>query len=540
MNFLLKASLIRRLSLLFVVLALIPGLLCIAAPTVYALLSQSAWLEEVLLVLWAAQNVAFLIIIALGAAVTLQWLALPIQQLIRGAQTIARGELSYRVPIHQGDTELAELAQTFNTMADSVETMRDRIESQRAALETALAEREREFDVILEIQRLVNKQADLPSTVGQALAITHSVMTTDIISLTLLDDRGRYALMNFSCKHRKHIGSATIEGVGDCSCEPLLRQVMALMRDNLVERAIQTRDVVRVMDTHTAPADLLPPAVRAALDQLNIRRLSIKPLVTDHVLGIITLMRTSLDTVPERAITLMSTLSQTIIILIENWHLKNKVRTLSIMEERRKLARDLHDSVTQTLFSLSLTAQGLRASLDQDSNSDQRGIDMLVEQTKAAQAEMRTLINEMRPIDLDSDDLESALRLHIQSFRSAADAEVSLTIRGVVNTIPKAIQAHVNRIAQEALSNVARHAQAKHVAVMLEIEDDLVTFSICDDGVGFDPYEVAMRASGSLGLISMRERAEMLGGALLVRSVPHKETSITAQIPLQHSLGERQ
>jgi signal transduction histidine kinase len=115
--------------------------------------------------------------------------------------------------------------------------------------------------------------------------------------------------------------------------------------------------------------------------------------------------------------------------------------------------------VTPSLFTLSLTAKGLKSSLDHIPAVNQQALEMLVEQTKVVQAEMRTLINELRPVNLEHNDLESALRQHILSFRRAADTEITLTIRGGVRHIPEPVQQNLNRIAQEALSNIIRHAQ---------------------------------------------------------------------------------
>ena len=112
-----------------------------------------------------------------------------------------------------------------------------------------------------------------------------------------------------------------------------------------------------------------------------------------------------------------------------------------------------------------------------------------------------------------------------------------MIVQGNVRSIPKTVQQNLNRIAQEALSNVARHAGAQHANISLEVTGDLAILNITDDGNGFDPREVALCQSDCLGLLSMRERAEMLGGALVVRSQPEAETSIIARIPL-HVTGQ--
>ena len=190
--------------------------------------------------------------------------------------------------------------------------------------------------------------------------------------------------------------------------------------------------------------------------------------------------------------------------------------------------------MTQSLFTLSLTARGLKSSLPQVPGANQQALDLLIDQTRLVQSEMRTLINELRPIDLEADDLDSALRQHVQSIRRATNIDVKLNVQGSVRQIPKPVQQNLNRIAQEALSNVARHASASEVSVALVVSEQVVTLTISDNGIGFDLRAASLQQAGSLGLISMRERAELLGGALLVRSQPGKHTLVTAQIPLHN------
>ena len=525
----LQEPLIQRLFFLFLILGLLPTLLLTAAPTVYVMLHGTESLGKSLLLMWGAQGVSFLIIVLIGAGIALRRLALPIQELANGADAVAKGDLSYRVPIRSGEQELVSLSQAFNKMTCAVETMRDDIEQQRAALQAALDEREREFDAILQVTNLVNNQADLHSTAERALGIIRDVLGTDTISLVLFDEAGRMASTVTACKECPYAFPACRE---QCHRQQLLRQCFQVMHDNIFQEAIQRQETIHIHDARAANVGL-DSAVAEAISTLGVRKFAVKPLITrGRALGLLVLMRPELKEIPVRTSSLVRALSENITILIENWHLQSKSRALTTMEERRRLARELHDSVTQSLFTLSLTARGLKASLIDMPGIDPQPLDVLVEQTKVVQAEMRTLINELRPIDLDADDLEDALRQHAQSLRHSAGTEVKLTMRGNVRSLPQAVQKNLNRIAQEALSNIARHAQADSAEISLDVSDQVVTLTIRDNGVGFEPRGVALSQIGSLGLISMRERAEMLGGALLIRSQPGEATSITARIPL--------
>jgi nitrate/nitrite-specific signal transduction histidine kinase len=524
-----QEPLVQRLLFLFLLLGVVPTVLLIAAPTIYITLHGPEALGSSLLLMWGAQGVTFLIVVLVGAGVTLKRLVIPIQELVNGAQAIADGNLSYRVPIRQDDQSFLLLSKTFNTMAEAVESMRHDIEQQREVLQTTLDQREREFEAIVAISRLVNHQTELHNTAEQALRITRSVLGAHTISLALLDDAGQ-------------ITSVVCECV-DCDCRPparrdhcarkqLLRQSITLMQDNLLQAAISQDKVQHIADTRSRDLDL-DPALEKTLHELNVRKFAIKPLITrGRALGALVLMRPGPEAIPTRVATLLETLAENIIVLIENWKLQNKSRAFTIMEERRRLASELHDSVTQSLFTLSLTASGLKAAVEHIPQVNPQAFEMLVNQTRVIQSEMRTLINELRPIDLDMGDLESALRQHVQSLRHSTGTEVKLVIRGDVHSLPRPVQQNLNRIAQEALSNIARHAGAAYAEIRLEIDQQLATLTISDDGVGFDPQTVAIQSASCLGLTSMRERAEMLGGALLVRSRPESLTSIVARIPI--------
>jgi len=524
-----QETLIKRLVVLFLGTGLLPMLLLAIAPTMYVMRHGTVALRESLLIAWGVLGFSFVIIVLCGASIMFRRLVLPIHELANGAGAIAAGDLSYRVPIRSGEQELVLLSHAFNKMAESVETMRDDIDQQRAALQAALAAREREFDAILQITSLVNSQADLHSTAQCALKIMQDVLGTDIISLVLFGETGDMTSTVSVCK------ACLIEQLAcrdQCLTHQQLRRSLHLMQSTLFPTVLAHQEPIKIDDVYAAEAGL-DAALVDRITSLGMRKMSIRPLkIRGQVLGALVLMRPELQTIPVRASTLLDALAENIAVLIENWHLQNKSRKLTIMEERRRLASELHDSVTQSLFTLSLTARGLKASLASVPGINAQPLDVLVEQAKLIQTEMRTLINELRPIDLAGDDLESALRQHVQSLRRSADTEVTLAIQGPVHDLSHTVQQTLNRIAQEAMSNIARHSNATCANISLDVSDQIATLTIQDNGVGFDSHQVGLGQAGSLGLVSMRERAEILGGALLIRSQPGGSTSITARIPL--------
>jgi len=203
-------------------------------------------------------------------------------------------------------------------------------------------------------------------------------------------------------------------------------------------------------------------------------------------------------------------------IAIENARLFERSRELSVVEERNRLARELHDSVSQTLFSISLVADAAATLIERDPARAQAQVEGLRDMARAAMQEMRSLIFELRPAEIDADGLAPTLRKHIEVLRRVYHTQIEFTENGWVR--PAAgVEREVYRIAQEALSNALRHSQAARIDVELGTRDGRLTLLIADDGTGFDPADGQIRST-RLGITSMEERAHALGGQLRIDS----------------------
>jgi signal transduction histidine kinase len=217
-------------------------------------------------------------------------------------------------------------------------------------------------------------------------------------------------------------------------------------------------------------------------------------------------------------------------IAIENARLYERGRELSFVEERNRLARDLHDSVVQKLFGIVLAAQSAATLFDRDQDSARGQVQKLQELTQDAIQELRSLIFQLRPAAVESDGLAAALAKHVQVLRRVHRQEIDLEVTGEPRLRPD-IDDEVFRIAQEALHNGVKHAAAGRLELLLEEGERRLALTVRDDGVGFDPGATAHR-SRRLGLTSMEERATALGGTLRIDSAPGKGTTIELEVPL--------
>jgi signal transduction histidine kinase len=207
-------------------------------------------------------------------------------------------------------------------------------------------------------------------------------------------------------------------------------------------------------------------------------------------------------------------------IAITNADLFERSRELSMLEARNRLALELHDAVSQKLFSLVLTAEAAGTQLDRDPAAARAHLARLGELAREAQQELRTLILELRPPELARDGLCGALRKHVEGVARLHRREISLDIDDSAGGDERR-DGEVLRIAQEALANAVNHSGAANVGVRLGSG----VLEVSDDGSGFDPGDPALR-SQRLGLTSMEERAARLGGRLEIRSVPGTGTTV--------------
>ncbi len=211
-------------------------------------------------------------------------------------------------------------------------------------------------------------------------------------------------------------------------------------------------------------------------------------------------------------------------IALQNAQLHEKAQALAVLEERQRLARDLHDAVSQTLFSAAVIAEALPRLWDRQPERARQQLDELYRLTRGAQAEMRTLLMELRPSTLLEANLEELLYQLTGAVTGRTRMKVSVEIEGDLD-IPGDVQTAYYYIAQEALNNIVKHSRASQVQIRLIRTPDTITLHIADDGRGFEANQVTPT---SLGLGIMRERAGAIGASLDVDSRPGQGTRITA------------
>jgi signal transduction histidine kinase len=224
---------------------------------------------------------------------------------------------------------------------------------------------------------------------------------------------------------------------------------------------------------------------------------------------------------------LLTAFAERAAVAISNAELYERAQQVASLEERQRLARELHDSVSQALYSIALGARTARTLLERDPSAAVEPVDYILNLAEVGLTEMRALIFELRPEWLESEGLNAAIRKHVDAVQARHGVQVEFAPCEEPE-LPLRVKEAIYRIAQESLTNVVKHSQATRVRVGLGTTDVGLELEVADNGKGFDPSGAF---PGHLGLRSMKERAEKVGGHLEIRSRAGAGTRVVAAFP---------
>jgi signal transduction histidine kinase len=259
--------------------------------------------------------------------------------------------------------------------------------------------------------------------------------------------------------------------------------------------------------------------------------LTVPIIVKSRVIGVLDVQSDRLNAFDDTDVTVLQSVAHQAGAAIENARLREQAQQAAVMEERQRLARELHDAVTQTLFSASLIAEAVPTSYQSDPEEGQRLLTELQQLTRGALAEMRTLLLELRPAVVAEASLQDLLRQLAEAATGRMGALVSVAVEGDC-ALPRDVHIALYRIAQEALNNVVKHARASQAEVRMRCLPTpgagSIELQVRDNGRGFQPKEVTPE---HLGLSIMRERAAATGARLTIESMSGLGTSVTVVWP---------
>ncbi len=395
--------------------------------------------------------------------------------------------------------------------------MKAEILSREAELERKIEERTRELTTLLQVSRDVTSNLSLDIVLHEILDKLKTVVRYSNATICRLEGDTFYSIADW-------------EGMR----ENLGLDIRFSALNFIDQRVMMTRKPLIIGDVHKDDTDVAIDFRAQASRNLytyykSVRNWMRVPLIfKSSITGLLTLHYHEPNYYTSRHADLAMAFAEHAAIAIENARLFEKARDLAAMEERQKLARELHDSVSQALYGIVLGTRTARKLLSRDPDRIGEPLDYISSLAEAGLAEMRALIFALRPESLQLEGLIAALTKQCDAVRSRHQLVVN-SIFPPEPDIPIEIKEVFYRVAQEALHNIVKHARATVVELRLETRQNRVFLSIHDDGTGF---ETNRDYPGHLGLISMRERVENAGGCFKLESTPGKGTSIEASITL--------
>jgi signal transduction histidine kinase len=286
----------------------------------------------------------------------------------------------------------------------------------------------------------------------------------------------------------------------------------------------QTGEPLVVQDLSTDPR-----LTRSVMKENGFHSLAIAPLVSrGQVLGTLFVVTSGVREFSQQDVELIVSIGGQIGVAVENAKLYERAQRVAVVEERQRVARELHDSVTQSLYSLTLFSEAARHLAEEHGfESIERQIKQIGVIGTQALKEMRLLVYELQPPELEREGLVRALRRRLEAVEGRAGIDARVEVEELAR-LPGKVEQEFFRIAQEALNNALKHAAAASVVVYLRQEDEQVEMEIVDDGVGFELGSI--QDSAGMGLVSIQERSEQLGATVTVDSKPGEGTRISVTI----------
>lgn len=411
----------------------------------------------------------------------------------------------------------------------------------------------RRLALLQEVSALANPRLGLDDTLGTILERLHAFYAADACLLILADaSPGVYSLRRIS----RHAGEAT--GKAEPMSEAWVRMLVNMPADGtIVDRGAsrlwqvwQTKsDQTRQMPSDSLPDDTLR-LLRGALTAASFITLSFRSPM--EITGRLYLTASRRRAFTPSDVAFLRQVLDRLLPMLDNSRLMERLAAEATVAERQRLARDLHDSVTQLLFSMTLIAQSVAPAWQRDPREGEHRLHRLVELGQTALAEMRALVAELRPAEslstrvgspsplcaterVQRHGLAVVLRRHVADV--ARDGlRIDLETEGYMPQ-PLAQEEALYRIAQEALHNVVKHAGAQGAAITLATDVQVTSLIVQDNGSGFVPPsaggESGPTGPGGFGLAIMRERAEALGGSVCVVSAPGAGTRVEVRLPRQ-------
>jgi signal transduction histidine kinase len=387
-------------------------------------------------------------------------------------------------------------------LAKAVAQRTREIAAAQQGLEQRVQERTHELSTVLDVSRRIGSTLALDPLLGLILTEIKPVLDYTSAHIFRLDETGRL------------IQASAVEGA-----QPAVGKPASFGLDERLQSQV-IQSLQPVIDWDWTADEAYPD---------KMCWMGVPLVIKDRATGMLAFVHQDPHHYREEDARLALTFAQQVAVAIENARLYEQAGQLAVLEERQRLARELHDSVSQVLYSIGLGVKTARAALEQDPSQISDALDYVNWLAEAGQVEMRSLIFELRPESLRTDGLVAALEKQAAVLHARHKIAVQADFCPEPD-VPLAVKEILYRISQEVVHNIVKHAHATQVTLGLECSESQICLEVIDNGIGFDPHSAF---PGHIGLKSMRERAVQCQGRIQIDSAPERGTKVQFVIPLQ-------
>ena len=448
-------------------------------------------------------------------------LILPLERLLAGVRQADQGDLSISVPLTHND-EVGYLTQAFNKLISSLQSELERrniaeakLRELNSNLEKRVSSRTRELEVLYDVSAAASQTHELQTLLSTSLKRIMAAMNISSGVIFLSDNEAGASTYQIN---PRQIYMVTCQGI---PTDWMPEMETMLLNQEIIEILLSQKETLLISDT--SKESRLPKF----LIQAEPATLILVPLLAeDHVLGIMGLFHTISPALGLDDIALLTSISRQVGVAIHTENLRQRAQKATVLEERQQLTRNLHDSVIQSLYGLvTLSEAGQIKAENGEEEYVKRLFTRIGKTARQAIREIRLFIHQLRPPVLEQEGLINALDLRLAAVEGRFDIQVNLNVEEELKLTAE-IETAFYHIAEEALNNILKHAQAETININLHATDQNIVLEISDDGCGFDSQNLTNRG---LGLANMQERINTIHGELLVRSEPGKGTLVRAR-----------
>ncbi len=457
-----------------------------------------------------------------------------LSSLTKSTQKLSQGDYTARAISGKND-EIGMLAQTFNEMAESVEQRSRELEASRQELarwnvdlEDKIQRRTEELSALNAVVTTISQSLNLDKILNDALSKILAVMEIEAGVAHLLDERADQLIIMV---HR--------------GLSPEYAQEIKRLKpgEGIAGRVVQSGEPIVVNDVMDSPETIAMVGERGKFRAY----ISVPMRSKNKVVGALSLASYLPNKFEPETVRLLVAMGDAIGIGVENASAAKRLEEANKIseqlleklisaqeEERRRIARELHDEASQSLAALAINLEAIADTLPARYRETRQKLDTLKEQAIQTLGGIRNLALELRPSALDDLGLSMAIDWYAKDYLAKRGLDVKIEVTNPKTKLPSYTETMLFRIIQEALTNVVKHAEASEVRVQLQLSDSVATVQVEDNGKGFD-VEAALSGEGvrrNLGLHGMAERATLLGGTFSVRSQPGQGTCLRVEVPL--------